>query len=91
MAYSKQSASNITQNTRVNLSILLTLLSMGVGGAFYCSALKTSVDSLQSSMIEVKNAIVANTTQIAIDGREAASLRAQVASLQRQVEDLLKR
>ena len=71
----------IDSNTRVNIGILGTILSCGIGGAVYLTTLNANVIEVSERMVDVKKAIDRNTEQLAVEGRALAVLETLVQTM----------
>lgn len=85
-------------STKINISILLTMLACVFGAGAYLTTLKNSIDTMAERVHEVKVAIDRNTSQITTDGRALHVLQSQVqmmndryATLEARMNDVIMR
>lgn len=87
MPDTKTTATTVDKRTRIDLGILISLLSIGsgllVGGVaaiFFFGALKSDVAGIGKGLVKVEDAIKENTRQLQHDGKTLAVLQQVVAS-----------
>lgn len=77
----------LNSQTKVTIGFLGSFLAVALGGAAYLASLKTSVDGMVATLLEVREAIDRNTQQIVKDGRQLSEMRAEVRAIQSRLDN----